>query len=195
MTRFFFQLCVQKNTHRQKGCDWLTSRKYYGITSTRKVRLIVNGFNTPTNNDGDKDNDILAIAYLASDTRDTGEGAGGGGGSGDRHCRPPWALAMEPLRPPLPAMVPRMPSASLACCHHPCPPCRQNPLPVFLNFAPLKNRHARVHPAGHLCCGHTSSANHGSNSALALLSSAPACHHCSHCPPGRRGAWAMPPPW
>jgi hypothetical protein len=112
MTRCFFQSCIQKNTHHIKGCDWLTSRKNYGSTSTKKLRLIIIGFNTPTNDDGNKDNDILAIASLASEARNAGKG--GGGGSGNLHHHPPRALTIELLPPPLPAIVPRMSSTSLA---------------------------------------------------------------------------------
>ncbi len=60
MTRCFFQsrkVSVQKNTKYHKGCDWLTSKKYYGSTSTTKLRLINYSFDTPTNNDDDEDND------------------------------------------------------------------------------------------------------------------------------------------
>jgi hypothetical protein len=70
MTRCFFQLHVQKSAHHHKGCDWLRSRKYYGSTSTKKLRLIIIGFDTPTNDNGNRDNYIFAITSLTSDTRD-----------------------------------------------------------------------------------------------------------------------------
>jgi hypothetical protein len=63
MTRCFVQSRVQKNTHRHKGSEWLTSRKYCGSTSIKKVRLIIIGFDTPTDNNGNKDDDILTICY------------------------------------------------------------------------------------------------------------------------------------
>jgi hypothetical protein len=47
MTTCFFQSGVQKNTNCHKGCDWLTTRKYYGDTITKKLRLIIIGFDTP----------------------------------------------------------------------------------------------------------------------------------------------------
>ncbi len=47
MTTCFFQSRVQKNTNCHKGCDWLTTRKYYGDTITKKLRLIIIGFDTP----------------------------------------------------------------------------------------------------------------------------------------------------
>ncbi len=115
----FFQSRVQKNAHHHKGCDWLTSRKYYGNTSTKKLSLIIIGFDTPTNNDGDEDNDILAIASLASDARDTGKG--GVLGLGDRHCHLPRAVVMEPLLPPPLAMAPRTSSPSPALSPPPPP--------------------------------------------------------------------------
>jgi hypothetical protein len=43
MTRCFIQprkVSVQKNAHRHKGCDWLTSRRYYVSTSTKKLGLV-----------------------------------------------------------------------------------------------------------------------------------------------------------
>jgi hypothetical protein len=67
MTKCFIQSPVKKNTHRHKEYDWLTSRKYYGSTSTKKLRIIIIGFDNPTNNNGNKDNDILTITSLASD--------------------------------------------------------------------------------------------------------------------------------
>ena len=88
MTRCFFQLGVQKNnTYSHKGCDWLASRKYYGSTSTKKLRIIMIGFDNPTNNNGNKDNDILTITSLASDPPDAGKG--GGRGLGNHNCLPP----------------------------------------------------------------------------------------------------------
>jgi hypothetical protein len=148
MTRCFFQSHVRKNTHRHKGCDWLTIRKYYGSTSTKKLSLIIIGFDTPTNNNGNKNNNILAIASLASDTNDAGKG--GGEGSCNCHRRLPKALAMKTQPPPPPAiakdvlhlhgLVAAAPThnATKVCC------------PIFLDVAPLQDRHARVHPAGHL---------------------------------------------
>jgi hypothetical protein len=62
--------------HRHKGYDWLTSRKYYGSASTKKLRLVNISFDIPNNEDGNKDNDSLAIATLASDTHDAGKGGG-----------------------------------------------------------------------------------------------------------------------
>ncbi len=47
MTTCFFQSRVQKNTHHHKGCDRLTSRKYYCNTNTKKLRQIIIGFDTP----------------------------------------------------------------------------------------------------------------------------------------------------
>jgi hypothetical protein len=111
MTRCFFQSRVQKNIHHHKGCNWLTTRKYYCGTSTKKIRLIIIGFNTPINDDGNEDNDIFAIASRASDAHDAGKGWVGG--FGNHHCHPPQMLAIELLLPPLPAMMPRMSSASL----------------------------------------------------------------------------------
>jgi hypothetical protein len=70
-------MCTKKYTL-HKGCDWLRSRKYYGSTSTKKLRIIIFGFDTPTNNDGNKDNNILAIPSLASDAHDAVEGRGRG---------------------------------------------------------------------------------------------------------------------
>jgi hypothetical protein len=93
-----------------------------------------------------------------------------------RPCRWPWCQGCPP--PPRP------------CCRRPHPPRRQS-----LDVAPIQDGSARVHSTGHLCCRHTSSTNHGSNSALALLRSTFAHHHRSHYSPGRRGVQAMPPPW
>ncbi len=128
MTRCFFQACVQKNTHRHKGCDRLTSRKYFGSTSTKNLRLFSIGFGTHTNDDSSKDNNIFAIASLASDALDTGEGRGGG--LGDRHHCPPQLLAMELLPPLPPAMAPRTSSASLASLPLPPPPLTMPPKSV-----------------------------------------------------------------
>jgi hypothetical protein len=50
-TRCFFQshrVSIQKSTHRHKGCDWLTSRKNYGSTITKEIRLVNISFDTPT---------------------------------------------------------------------------------------------------------------------------------------------------
>jgi hypothetical protein len=100
------------------------------------------------------------------------------------HCHPcRWQWHQAPPPPPWP------------CCPRPCPPHCQSPLLKFSGHRSPQNGRAQVRPAGHLCCGHTSSANHGSCSALALLCSAPAHCHCSHYCSGRCGAWAMPPPW
>ncbi len=121
-----FSHVYKKNTHPHKGCDWLTSQKYYGSTSTKKLRLIIIGFNTPTDNGGNKDKDILTIAFLASDIHD--EGYSRGLGSGDHHRPPPWLVAMELLRPLPLAMTPRTSSASPAPSPPPPPPQRQSPL-------------------------------------------------------------------
>jgi hypothetical protein len=67
--------------------------------------------------------------------------------------------------------------------------------PVCQDVALLQDRRVWVHPTGHLRCGHTSSTNRGSDSALALLPSALACHYCNCCHPGGQGAQAMLPPW
>jgi hypothetical protein len=140
---------------------------------TKKLRLNIIGFNnTLTNNDDNKDNNILAIASLASDARNAGKGWDVG--LGNRHCLLPQALAMGAAAAPAtrngtkdvlrrPSLIAAAPAqhAAKVCC------------PVFLIIAPLQNGRAQVHPAGHLSCGNTSSANHGSDSALALLHSAP----------------------
>jgi hypothetical protein len=57
--------------------------------------------------------------------------------------------------PPLPGLVATAPA------HH----AAEVRCPVILDFTPLQNGHSWVHPAGHLCCGHTSSTNCGSDSA------------------------------
>ena len=119
MTKCFFQSPVRKNTHRHKEYDWLTSREYYGSTSTKKLRIIIIGFDNPTNNNGNKDNDILTITSLASDPPDAGKG--GGRGLGNHDCRPPRVLAIKLLPPLPPEMVARMSSASIACLLLPPP--------------------------------------------------------------------------
>jgi hypothetical protein len=197
MTRCFYQTCrvsVQKSTHPHKGCGWLTIRIYYGSTNTKKLRLVNISFDTLTNKNGDKDNNSLTIVYLSSDAGNAGKGKGGG--LGNHHCRLPRALAMVPLLPLLPAMVPSTSSASLALS----PPPVSTVLPMSsAQFArtllPSNNEHAWVHPAGHLCCGHTISANCRSDSALALIHSTLAHHCCSHYCPGHQGAQEMQPPW
>ena len=126
MTKCVFQSPVRKNTHRHKEYDWLTSREYYGSTSTKQLRIIIIGFDNPTNNNGNKDNDILTITSLASDPPDAGKGGGRGLGniairpgclqsSCCHPCHQRWWQGC-PL-PPLPA----------CCCPHP-PHC-QSPLP------------------------------------------------------------------
>jgi hypothetical protein len=169
MSRFFFQSRVQKNTHCHKGYDWLTRRKYYGSASTNKLRLIIIGFDTPTDNNSDKDIDSLAITSLASDVHDAGKGRGKG--SGDCLHRPPWALAMEPLPPPSLAMAPRTSSTSLASLLLPLPTMWPKYVAQFSwtsipfkmdicqEVAPLQDGRARVHTARHLCSRNTSSAN------------------------------------
>jgi hypothetical protein len=47
MTTCFFQSRVRKKSHRHKGCDWLSIRKYYSNTSNKKLRLIIIGLDTP----------------------------------------------------------------------------------------------------------------------------------------------------
>jgi hypothetical protein len=110
----FLSVTCTKNTHCHKGCDWLASRKYYRSTSTKKLRLIIIGFNNLTNDDdnSNEDSDILIIASLVSDNHNAGKGRGGG--LCDCRCHPPQALAMEPLPPPPPAMGPRMSTTYLA---------------------------------------------------------------------------------
>jgi hypothetical protein len=176
-----------------KECDWLISRKYCGSTSTKKLRLIIIGFDTPANNNGNKDNNILTIAFLASDARNAGKG--GGGGSGDCHCHPPRVLVMKPLPPPPPAMAPRTSTASLALLPPPLPTMPPKSLPSFsehcsppkwtypgtprrpylLRAHQQRNSQVRLHPGPPLLCSGPSS--------LQLLLSRP------------QGARAMPPPW
>jgi hypothetical protein len=128
------------------------------------------------NKDGGKDDDSITITSLDSDVHDTKEGRG----LGNCCCRPIWVLTMAPLLPLLPAMAPRMSSAypslvATAPAHHAvnvhCPD------PVCQDISPLQDRRSRVDPTGHLCCRHTSSANPGSDSTLALLYYALACCH------------------
>jgi hypothetical protein len=56
-------------------------KKYYGSTSTKKLRLVNISFDTPANDNGKEDNNSLAIASLANDARNKGKN--GGGGLGD----------------------------------------------------------------------------------------------------------------
>ncbi len=72
---------------------------------------------------------------------------------------PSAALAMEPLLPLLLAMAPRT-SLALPLPHRviaaPAQHAAKVCCPVFLDAAPFQNRCAQVHPAGHICWGHTS---------------------------------------
>jgi hypothetical protein len=131
MTRCFLQSRVQKSTHPHKGCNWLTSRKYYGSTSTKTLRLIIIGFDnlTDDNGNGNKDNDILAIISLTSDNSNAGKGRGGG--SYNCRRRPPQGLATELLLPPPPAMAPRT-SATYPALLPPSPP--TTPLKSIASF-------------------------------------------------------------
>jgi hypothetical protein len=45
------------NTHCHKRCDWFTSRKHYGSTSTKTLRLANISVDTPADNNGNKDNE------------------------------------------------------------------------------------------------------------------------------------------
>ncbi len=84
---------------------------------------------TPTDDDGDEDNDILAIPSLASDACNAGK-------VGVRA----WAIAIAvhsgrsrwsrccPCCRQWRQGCPLLPQP---CCHRPCPPCLQSPLPSF----------------------------------------------------------------
>jgi hypothetical protein len=79
------------------------------------------------------------------------------------------------------------------CCRCPLPPPHQSPLPSFPGCCSPPRWMCPDPPCRQSPCGHTSSSNCRSNSALALLHSALAKCHCSCYPPGPWGARAMPP--
>jgi hypothetical protein len=181
----FFQshtVSVWKIKHRHKGCDWLRSRKYFGSTSTKKLRLVKISFDTPTYGNSNKDNKSLVIKWCLQHRQWRGRGLGqlpslSTPGAWDGTTATPVADNGSKNVFCLPCLVVAAPAHRAANVRR----------PFCQDAAPFQDRHAWVHPRGHLCYRHTSSANCRLDSSLALLCSTLACFHHSHCHPSRQG--------